>query len=177
MAKINGVEVKNLKEFTGHEGVCCQGNVYKDGKKLGFWSQDGWGGPDMFDFDESLLLDAGRDYQAGFPDDYKYREFAADADCFLYAVVKLKYIESDCKKAFRKGWKAVFYMNDGFHYSRLPLEDVMTVSEVETEYPRQVAEMRSAMFKNGHSEHVFTPGDFDLTVDKDHPAPEYLKSN
>lgn len=55
MASINGVSIKNLKSFMGHEGPCLQGNIYIDGKKVGFWSQDSWGGPDTFDFNTSVL--------------------------------------------------------------------------------------------------------------------------
>lgn len=51
MASLNGVSIKNLKLYRGHEGEpLYQGNVYLDGKKVGFWSQDAWGGPDELDF-------------------------------------------------------------------------------------------------------------------------------
>ena len=44
MASINGIMVKNLKTFCGHEGEpCFQGNLYLGGKKIGFWSQDSHG--------------------------------------------------------------------------------------------------------------------------------------
>lgn len=40
MASINGVSIKAFKKFRGHEGEeLYQGNVYYNGKKLGFWSQ------------------------------------------------------------------------------------------------------------------------------------------
>ena len=56
MASLNGVSLKNLKTYAGHEGEpCMQGSVYYNGKKLGFWSQDGHGGPDRFDFNENEL--------------------------------------------------------------------------------------------------------------------------
>lgn len=52
MAKLNGIEIKNMKSFVEREGLACQGNVYADGKLLGFWSMDGNGGPDRFGFDD-----------------------------------------------------------------------------------------------------------------------------
>ena len=57
MASINGVSIKAFKKFRGHEGEeLYQGNVYYNGKKLGFWSQDAHGGIcDNFEFDETVL--------------------------------------------------------------------------------------------------------------------------
>ena len=58
MAKIKGIELKNVKEFRGHEGeILEQGDVYYKGKKVGFWSQDGWGGCDNFNLDYNLDKD------------------------------------------------------------------------------------------------------------------------
>lgn len=63
MAKIAGIEVKNLKYYSGHEGeYCAQGNIYFNGKKQGFWSQDSWGGPDRFEFNENELEEVAKDY-------------------------------------------------------------------------------------------------------------------
>lgn len=45
MAKIYGIELKNIKNFVGHEGLAFQANVYLNGKKVGFYSQDGWAVP------------------------------------------------------------------------------------------------------------------------------------
>lgn len=50
MTKIKGIEFKNVKKFSGHDGECYQGNLYLNGKKIGSQSQDSWGGPDDFDF-------------------------------------------------------------------------------------------------------------------------------
>lgn len=50
MAKIKGIELKNVKEFRGHEGEeLMQGDVYYKNKKVGFYSQDAHGGMDTFD--------------------------------------------------------------------------------------------------------------------------------
>lgn len=56
MATINGVGVRNIKEFVGHGGEpLLQGSVYYKGRRLGNWSQDFSGGSDIMDFDESVL--------------------------------------------------------------------------------------------------------------------------
>lgn len=45
MAKLNGWELKGIVRFKGHEGESLlQGNLYKDGKKVGFYSDGDWGG-------------------------------------------------------------------------------------------------------------------------------------
>lgn len=55
MAKIKGFELKGIAEFKGHEGEpLIQGNVYYKGKKVGFYSQDAWGGMDIFKLDYNL---------------------------------------------------------------------------------------------------------------------------
>lgn len=55
MAKIKGIELKNITDFRGHEGEeLTQANVYYKGKKVGYYSQDAWGGPDIFNLDYDL---------------------------------------------------------------------------------------------------------------------------
>lgn len=58
MAKIKGIELKNIKKFRGHEGEeLMQGNIYYNNKKVGFYSQDSWGGPDIVNLDYDLDAD------------------------------------------------------------------------------------------------------------------------
>lgn len=175
MAKINGIELKGLKGFMGHEGYCYQGNVYKDGKKLGFWSQDSWGGPDDFDFDESILDEACKNYKDGFPDEYRYKEFSDSKEVFMAAVLDMKLKESDCKKEFKRGVKQVYYMTDGFHciWMGVPPE-ITSGDDVRRLYPKQFKQMESHMFKNGFKEAIFYPDSFDIIVDKNHSAPDFL---
>lgn len=57
MAKIKGIELKNVLEFKGHEGEeLLQGDVYFNGKKVGFYSQDAWGGMDIFNLFTSKAI-------------------------------------------------------------------------------------------------------------------------
>jgi hypothetical protein len=47
MASINGLELKKVTHFKGHEGEpLMQGDVYYNGKKVGYYSDDSWGGPE-----------------------------------------------------------------------------------------------------------------------------------
>lgn len=73
MASIKGIEFKNLKDFRGHEGEdLVQGDIYYKGKKVGYYSQDAWGGSDIFDLDYNLpkelrteIYDIVKNYEGG----------------------------------------------------------------------------------------------------------------
>ena len=62
MAKIKGIELRNIRDFRGHEGEpLTQGDVYYKGKKVGFYSQDSWGGPDILNLDYDLDKDLAKE--------------------------------------------------------------------------------------------------------------------
>lgn len=178
MSKLNGVELKAIKTFKGHEGeTCYQGNLYLNGKRLGFWSQDSWSGMDIFDFDESTLNKVCEDYQAGFDDDYRYKAVCAEKEVFISAVLRLRLIEKDLTPGFKKGYKAAIYVTDGFHCNWTWLPDNGTDEALLKKYSANVEIMKEGMFKNEIPRiAVFRPGEFDITIDKNHPAPEIFQS-
>ena len=142
MAKINGIEIKNLKSFMGMEGPTLQGDIWYKGKKLGFWSQDGNGGPDWYDFDATVLDDEVKKY---YGEDSYY-----DLDCLLYDVVNLKDDEKQYKKFAKNGYKIMATLTDGYHltyyaYADLPKEreDALKVLE-----PKIKAFKDTVAFKN-----------------------------
>lgn len=48
------VELRGLKGFKGHEGEpLFQSNIYMNGKKIGDWSDDSWGGPMAINFKDA----------------------------------------------------------------------------------------------------------------------------
>ena len=178
MARINGVELKAVKKYTGHEGVCAQGNVYYKGKKLGFWSQDSWGGPDEFDFDKSVLDKAAQDYQAGFPDTYKYKDYCSCKDVFLYDILKLRDIECDLNKGFRKGYKTAIYVTDGYHISWIFCLKDDKDEELIRSHKEVIDNLEKTMFKDEKKNvFVFRQNDFDMTIDADHPAHALFMAN
>ena len=68
MAKtMKGITLKGLKTFKGHEGEpCIQGNIYMDGKKIGWFSDDSRGGPRQYHIDakkEKEFNDRTEDYE------------------------------------------------------------------------------------------------------------------
>ena len=114
MASINGVEIKNIKTFKGHEGEpLTQGTVYKDGKKLGFWSEDSWGGPDNFDFNPGELLEPMLRMKSSLSEDIKR---LYDVSFFIQDCVTLKETEKTFKKIKKNpalGMYAVFCFGMG----------------------------------------------------------------
>ena len=45
MAKIFGIQLKNVKQFTGWEGYGVNASVYLDGKRIGTFNDRADGGP------------------------------------------------------------------------------------------------------------------------------------
>ena len=177
MARINDVEIKNLKSFMGSEGWCSQGNVYLNRKKLGFWSQDGRGGSDVFEFDESLLSEAAENFKAGFPDTYAYKEFC-DAETLMYKLAELKEIETACKKDFRNGYNAVIVVTDSIHQGMLAVASDSSDSELLRKYADVIADMMANLCRDIEPRiKVFRPNGFDITIDATHPAEDFFMND
>lgn len=48
---IGDFTIGGIKCYPGHEGESClAGNILRDGKKVGTWAEDTWGGPHRFTF-------------------------------------------------------------------------------------------------------------------------------
>ena len=139
MASINGITVKAMKEFVGHEGYCKQGNIYIDNKKQGFWSQDSWGGPDIFEFDTTLLLERIKEYCEKNPPidtlklydmDIKeidfnnlpvrtFEDILEPESAFLYELTGLLEIEKHFKKAIKQGYSMIGHLK--FYHVKAPI--------------------------------------------------------
>lgn len=130
MAKINNIELKAVRRFADHEGfMIAQGNVYFKNKKLGFWSQDSWGGPDRFDFDEELLSKEVESYRLHAPMEKEaYRKFA-DLSCLLCDLLALTDEEKTYKKGVKKGFRTYVSVRDalrsGGYWSEASADDVL----------------------------------------------------
>lgn len=125
MAVINGLSIKCLKQFRGHEGEpVFQGDLYLNGKKLGSWSQDSYGGPDNF------MLDGGRK-QVRVLDDIvkgmypeKARSFGTEEnpivikyglESLIVDLLDLMHDEKTFKKAVKNGYDGTLVVTDGYH--------------------------------------------------------------
>jgi len=121
MTEISGVTIKNVRKFIGMEGEAYQGSVYLDGKRLGFWSQDGNGGCDRYEFDEKQLMPAAEKHAAAKPKDWKYRDLFFKngklspeyLDSFMNDVLCLLLDEKEWKKQGKKGYPIMVIFHDG----------------------------------------------------------------
>lgn len=177
MAKINGVELKAIKSFLDHEGMQIhQGNVYIDGKKAGFFTNDSWGGPNTYNFDQSIFSDKIKDFQKGFTDEYKYKEFYDDPDIFIETLLEFNARQKEYKKAVKKGYSNMILVSDGVHMKMLYF--CGDPANALVRFAKDIAEMKTGMFKNKEATVVLYTGmkDFNITVDETHPAPGWMYS-
>ena len=142
MASINGITVKAVKMFRGHEGEpCYQGNVYVGGKKIGFWSNDSWGGCDNFMFDKpyserklakkvselhpECIKTHTRPDGSTYTMEYSLENLFAD-------LLVLQEDEKDFKKAIKDGFSGIMIETDGYHQINWSLnEKIMALSNEE----------------------------------------------
>ena len=179
MAKINGVELKAIKTFKDHEGCSiAQGNVYIDGKKAGFWSQDSWGGSDSYDLakkDMEILASRAKDFGEAFPND-KFG-IHSDPDILMYTILELNQKEKVYKKYSKQGYSAVIMVDDGYHCCYRPLCQKHD-ADWETKFAKDIKEMKSQMFKNCKPNVSYVSGSdyFSAVIDSTHPAYNWMKT-
>lgn len=149
MATINGITVKALKTFEGREGTACQGNLYLNNKKIGFWTQDGDGGPDSIYLDsaysELKLENTLKKAQNKENDSFMFMEL------FMQDVVTLVESEKAYKKNAKHGYPVVIEVTDGYHVSYLGCSKpcaYMSDKELLARTSRQIESIKSNMFKN-----------------------------
>ena len=113
MASLNGISIKGLKTFKDHEGMgICQGNLYIGGRKIGFWSQDAWGGPDIVRLDAQYS-------ERKLDSAIKEKGFEYSED-FLWKLLEMKFDEDDWKKS---GAERLFIGTDGYHVINIEVDD------------------------------------------------------
>lgn len=125
MASINGITVKAIKQFRGHEGEpLYQGNVYLGNKKIGWWSQDSHGGPDACYLDEPyrvrkleekvkmLNRDKEKTYSRGDGSTYT---IDYSLDIMLGDLMVMHEDEKMFKSAVKDGYAGLLLVTDGYH--------------------------------------------------------------
>lgn len=177
MAKINGVEIKAIKTFIDHEGAeVAQANVYINGKKVGFWSQDSWGGPDNYYGIEDIIIEKAKLFKEGCPSNAKYYDFQNDPDIFMNHLLQLAEDEKLFKKYIKDGFSTLLIVTDGYHCSMARFKGKLTKSEIETRSPKTIESMKENMYKNVVPKvKVFNSiKDFTVIVDREHSIPEFM---
>lgn len=115
MASIKGFQIKGLVRFEGREWPGEQGSIYVDGKKVGWYNNDGSGG--MVDIDfyqagdrrkeiEERLEKAVKEYYAEHPNT-EYPELEPDSEIFFADLLNLMDDEKEYKKMQKKGYPFV----------------------------------------------------------------------
>lgn len=122
MASINGLSIKNVKTWMGREGEACQGDVYLGNEKICFWSQDGNGGIDTYDFErmysEKKFIAVIKELYKEKPLIYQEMKIDYDVDLLMGDILNLDDLEqSFLKSGHDKGMLVisnVFYRNIDF---------------------------------------------------------------
>ena len=113
MASIFGFEIKNLKTFVGRDGVGAQGNVYYNGKKVGWYNDSADGGMADINFDGDkeqyskmmkLLTEATRKYYERYPLTGQYANLEPNEDFFMEDLVNFTLDEKEFKKYQKDGY-------------------------------------------------------------------------
>lgn len=148
MASINGIEIKSLNEFKGHEGEpLFQGNVYYKGKKLGFWSQDAHGGIcDNYGFDEEILNDEVKRFVASDMVEEEYKKIVG-LESLLSDLVELMEREKQYKKFLKKGLNTTVLITDGYHGFYGACLSASKEEALET-FKKYIEESKRKCFKN-----------------------------
>lgn len=164
MASINGITVKGLKKFKGHEGeTLYQGNVYLGNKKIGWWSQDSWGGSDICYLDEPYKIrkleekvkELNRDKEEIFTrNDGSTCTFSYSLDVMFGDLMELKHDEDTFTKAIKNGFGGVLLVTDGYHVFGWNL------SHTEAGFTENnLLEQYAKLIEEGKKEHKFYPED------------------
>ena len=116
MASINGISIKNFKTVISHEGCeIYQGDVWYNGRKLGFWSQDYNGCiSDNFDFNKRELDAEVEKYKASDRVSDELRRVTR-LESLLSDLVNVMYSEKCYKKAVKVGYNTYVEFTDGYH--------------------------------------------------------------
>lgn len=115
MASIFGFTIKHIVKFKGREGEGCQGDIFYNGAKVGWYNDSADGGMADIDFwqgdskrrDEiqAIFDKAVKEYFARFPLGGAFKDIDPDGELFMAALVELTEFENEYKKYCRTGRK------------------------------------------------------------------------
>lgn len=137
MAKMYGFEIKGVKSFRGHDGESLnQGNLYYNGKKVAFWSQDAWGGPDTLiyeDLDKNTLFNTKNKLEDAI-EKFKSSEYCYDSkfldyinyESFIEGLVFLNELEKNYKSYTKKGYYTLCVVTNGVNIHMAASKSVLS---------------------------------------------------
>ena len=113
MASIFGFEIKGLKTFRGRDGEGSQGNIYYNGKKVGWYNNSADGGASDIDFDGDkeqyskmmkLLKEATRKYYERYPLTGQFADLTPNEEIFMEDLVNFTLDEKEFRKYQKDGY-------------------------------------------------------------------------
>lgn len=112
MARINGLQIKKVVNFKGHEGEgLFQCDVYHNGKKVGWFSQNAWGGPDEIHIDQNVV-ELFKDYASDSIDRTKQTYVFYGIEWAIIDLYELNQVEKAFKHNNAKGFPGLVEIKD-----------------------------------------------------------------
>lgn len=135
MARINNLSLKKVHKFVGQEGNMYQGNLYLGSKKIGFWSQDGYGGADWYDLEPNISLEKLKtivdnlnatkreyfDIQNHETGEVKRMTMPYSLDSVMIDLLELNNIEKNYKDFTSDGYDGVLYTHSCYIGYNIPI--------------------------------------------------------
>ena len=121
MASIYGFTIKGIKQWQGREWLGCQGNIYLNGKKVGWYNDDGNGGSPDIEFNgtkeerekvETEFKQAWVRYYKKYPMQGQFADLEPSADIFMGEILELIEAEKIFKVVLKQGKKVLAYYTD-----------------------------------------------------------------
>ena len=122
MAEVKGLTLKKVTKFKGHEGEPCrQGDIYLDGAKIGYYSDDFMMGPCTIDFVSREMEDTVKklcaEFYAEYPNERWFTEHEPDLDEFMQKVISYMDYEAEYKRYVKRGFPIfAVYQKNGPEY-------------------------------------------------------------
>lgn len=162
MAQINGLHVKKLKKFAGHEGEpCYQGDLYLGKTKIGFWSQDSWGANVNNVYMEEGFSETALNKRIcalnqdktkhGISISGKPWTIEYDLTHLMSDYLTLVEDEKLFKKITKKGFSAILLITDGYHLTYYSLPEnyaMLTDEQLKEQLKEEIENAKKGMFQN-----------------------------
>lgn len=168
MASVCGISIINRKSFMDHEDITCyQGDIYLDGKKIGFWSDDymgsPWGSLEMeLGYSETKLKEAVR-RERGAEEGDVHDNMDISFELLMKELNYLENMENLYKEAKASGYIGILVSTDGFHMDYWQIPAGYHGRDIVKEYEEELEESHRQFFKNSKIEDkYYTENDFTI---------------
>jgi len=178
MATINGITIKTFRTFSSIEyPTIREANVYQKGKKIGTYREDEWGGESHYTTGlYEIIRSHATEFQKGCNKDSIYYEFQNDPDIFMGYLLTLAEYEKYYKSYSKKGAMHTLFIGNDFKWMSYGSYVKIDYSDESKLHTKIKDGIKREFPKGGYV--IWSADsldDFNITVDENHPIPEYLK--